>query len=75
MFKWKIACGNMVKKVFSLNLCGTQASMQLTCQAGAEGFQGLIWIFECVGYLLHDITLIILSECLGLIATNFNWST
>ena len=45
MFKWRIACGNMVKKVFSLNLCGTQASMQLTYQAGAEGFQGLIWIF------------------------------
>ena len=31
--------------------------------------------FEYVGYLLHVITLIVLSYCFDLIAINFNWST
>ena len=36
-----------------------------------------VWFgyFEYVGYLLHGITLIVLSECLDLITINFNCFT
>lgn len=34
-----------------------------------------IWYFECVDYIPHGITLIVLSECLDLIVINFNWPT
>ena len=45
MFQKRITCGNMVKKVFTLNLCGTQTSKWLIYQAGVNDFQHLIWIF------------------------------
>lgn len=47
MFQKRITCGNMVKKVFSLNLCGTHTSKWLIYQGGINDFQHLIWIF-CV---------------------------
>ena len=38
-------------------------------------FNAWFGYFEYVGYLPRGITLIILNECLDLIAINFNWST
>ena len=74
MFQKRITCENMVKKVFSLNLCGTQTSKWLIYQLGVNDFQHRFGYSEYVNNLLYGITLIILNLCLDLIIITLDLS-